>query len=389
MTELLPRPAPPSLGDAGVGALDGVPLRLSPSGFLDARAYTSPGFFDVEMREVLPRSWCFAADTDALARPGDFVATRIGMEPVVVVRDGAGRIRAFSNVCPHRASLICEGSGNCGARLTCPYHGWTFHLDGRLANVTYRSLFDTPVVDDDLRLPELRTAVWERFVFVNVTGDAAPLAEWLGDAAEWFRFHRLSEGICRSRTSTEFPFNWKTFTDNGFDGYHTPFVHAETAERRIDTSGVQMWRGVNGTTSKSHYPWRGEYLARLPTVLDGLEGPWRVGSKVLAIHPHVLLAAMPDGSSFVMWTTPLALERTLVRINTYSPHEVDARAVPPSPEGRTVFDEDVDICLGVNAGMRSRFYRSGPQHRFELQAQHFQRWLMDAVVQVCAELETR
>lgn len=365
--------------------LDGVPLALSPSGFLSARAYTSPGFFDLEMAELFPRSWCFAADLDQLQRPGDFVATRLGYEPVVVVRAADGLLRAFSNVCTHRAALVCEGAGNCGARMTCPYHGWSFNLDGSLANVTYRNSFDTPVVDDELGLPEFRVGVWERFVFVNVTGDAVPLLQWLGDAPEYFAHHRLSGGTCTARRADEFPFNWKTFVDNGFDGYHTPFVHPQTAERRINTSQVDMWRGANSTTSKSYYPWREEYLARLSTVLPGLEGRWRTGSKVMAIHPHVLLAAFPDGSSFISWTTPLTLESTLVRMNSYSPHAEDARATPSAPDGRSVFEEDVDICLGVNAGMKSRFYRPGPQHRFELQAQHFQRWLVELLAQIAVE----
>ena len=125
---------------------DGVVIEPPPDdSFMDPAGYFSQKLFDLEMRIVYPRSWVFVGDLSQLRSPGDYLTETIGTEPVMVVRGRDGELRAFVNVCPHRASTLVEGTGNCGRTLVCPYHGWTFHLDGRLAATPHPRGFVEPV----------------------------------------------------------------------------------------------------------------------------------------------------------------------------------------------------------------------------------------------------
>lgn len=154
------------------------PLTVPDGSFIDPWIYTSSEAYEVELREVFPRSWVLVADLADLREPGDYVTDTIGREPVVVIRGRDGELRAVSNVCTHRASILVEGQGNCGANIVCPYHGWTFGHEGRLTGVSYRRDFVAPIDPDALGLRPVALDTWERWAFVNA-GNAGPLADWL------------------------------------------------------------------------------------------------------------------------------------------------------------------------------------------------------------------
>ena len=138
------------------------------SDFMDPFFYLSDDVFEFDMRKVLPSSWVFVGEISSLQKPGDFITDYIGHEPVVVIVDTDGRIRAFSNVCTHRASLLLEDSGNCGRLIKCPYHAWSFGLDGSLLGVPYQNGFTDKVDKSQLGLIEFRLDIWTRFIFVNI-----------------------------------------------------------------------------------------------------------------------------------------------------------------------------------------------------------------------------
>src|SRR5262249_12467257 len=147
---------------------------------LPPRAYLSPEFFEAELRHAFPRSWVFVANERELAEPGDFVTAEVGTVPLLVVRGEDGVIRALSNVCTHQACLLKnEDGGNTGRSIRCPFHGWAFSLDGQLRNVPRPDGFLGTVDRAQLALREVRLDAWKGLLFVNLSGDAAPLEEWL------------------------------------------------------------------------------------------------------------------------------------------------------------------------------------------------------------------
>lgn len=154
-------------------AIGELPLHEPVLAVTDERS-RSDAVFEVEQRFVLPGAWALVATVSSLATSGDYIATTIGAEAVVVVHGRDGERRALGNVCTHRASLLAQGAGNCGRTLVCPYHGWIFGLDGRLLGVPYRTGFDE-VDQDALGLTTMATAEWGSFIVVDPSGSAGEL----------------------------------------------------------------------------------------------------------------------------------------------------------------------------------------------------------------------
>src|SRR5687768_975058 len=144
--------------------------------------YSDPAVLRLERERIFRRTWQYAGRADQVAEPGAFFTGDLGGVPIVVLRDKDGRLRAFLNVCRHRGSLVCEGEGK-RETLQCPYHAWTYGLDGSL-RAAPRSDREPGFDKSELGLVPVSVEAWGPFVFVNPDADAAPLAETLGELPE-------------------------------------------------------------------------------------------------------------------------------------------------------------------------------------------------------------
>jgi phenylpropionate dioxygenase-like ring-hydroxylating dioxygenase large terminal subunit len=187
--------------------------------------YTDAAVLDVEERRIFRRSWHYAGRTDDVAETGSFFATRAGRVPIVVVRDEEGVLHALLNVCRHRGSLVCEGSGR-RATLQCPYHAWTYGLDGRLLAAP-RANREGGVETEELCLLQLSVDTWGPFVFVNPDPDAEPLAETLEDVPARVAEAGIDVDALRflERSESEQEANWKLCAENFLECYHCPTAH--------------------------------------------------------------------------------------------------------------------------------------------------------------------
>jgi choline monooxygenase len=147
-----------------------------------------------EQDEVFAKSWTFVCHASEVARPGTYATGTVAGEQVVVLRDHAGQLRALSNVCRHRASMLLQGSGTCSRVLRCPYHGWTYQQDGQLAAVPEARGFDD-LDREAVRLPSFQVGEMAGLVFVNLDPQAEPLHGWFGDLDE--RLEPLNIGSLR------------------------------------------------------------------------------------------------------------------------------------------------------------------------------------------------
>src|SRR5258708_2118602 len=155
------------------------PSDLARAATIPARWYTDPAFLKLEQERIFARTWQPAGYISSVANPGDYFACEIQGEPIVVARAKDGILRAFSNVCRHRASLIAEGSGSAGV-LRCPYHAWTYELNGKLlATPEFEGVENWE--RSHICLPQYRVETWGPFVFVNQYPNALPLAEVWGE----------------------------------------------------------------------------------------------------------------------------------------------------------------------------------------------------------------
>jgi len=187
--------------------------------------YSDPEILRLEQARIFRRTWQYACHTGPLAEPGSFVAGRAGDVPVVVVRDAEGSLRAFLNVCRHRGSLLVEGAGRRNS-LQCPYHAWTYALDGSLRTAPRADRepgFDPSV----LSLLPLAVDTWGPFVFVNPDAEAAPLAETLGDLPDLVARAGVDVDALRFRLRSPFALaaNWKVACENFLECYHCQIAH--------------------------------------------------------------------------------------------------------------------------------------------------------------------
>ena len=188
--------------------------------------YTDPAVLRLEQERIFRRSWQYAGRLDETAQPGSFTATRAGDVPVVLVRDEEGTLRAFLNVCRHRGSLVCDGSG-VRKTLQCPYHAWTYGLDGRLVNAPRLEREGDMADTDELGLVQLRLETWGPFAFVNPDAGAAPLTDFLGDVPARVAAAGVDVDALRflERAESECAANWKVCAENYLECYHCPTAH--------------------------------------------------------------------------------------------------------------------------------------------------------------------
>jgi nitrite reductase/ring-hydroxylating ferredoxin subunit len=193
---------------------------------LPPHAYTDPEVWEREVERIFHHDWVCVARADQLPEPGDQLAVDLVGQPIVLTRDEAGRIRALSNVCRHRAMPLVDGRAS-GRRLVCPYHLWSYELDG--------SLHTTPLMEgcvdfdrDDHRLPELAVELWEGFVFVSLAADPEPLGPALEPLRRRIAGYGMGDLVVADTIEFESPWNWKLLVENFMEAYHHLGPHRET-----------------------------------------------------------------------------------------------------------------------------------------------------------------
>jgi Rieske 2Fe-2S family protein len=322
---------------------------------LPAAWYSDAAHFDEERRAVFGTSWTCVGAIDELPAPGAWTAVVSAGAPVLIVRDRGGELRAFLNVCRHRAAPLCDtGDHGTGPLIRCPYHAWLYRLDGSLAKasgVGEPEAFDLA----EHSLTPVGIATWRRWVFVRIAGDRGQLDLGpLARAIDAFRIEELEVEVSEMHVR---PFNWKVLLENYSENYHTPFVHPE-----IDTSSSEDYPMVSD--GPVLYAWdralrpgdvADEQLRA--TLLPGEPGwealatartdrPYDVGS-YLTVWPNLMINVFPD-AVLGMWVDPLAANVTRVERRLYVRPGMasDTRAAIIAAH-RLVHDQDVDICARV------------------------------------------
>lgn len=190
--------------------------------------YTSTDAMQQEMERLWPKVWQWACRIEHVQEPGDFITYDIGRYSVIVTRTEDGRIKAYRNACLHRGTqLKPPASSGAADDLRCPFHGWTWNLDGSLKNIPCR--WDFPhVKDEEYGLPEVRVDTWGGFVFVNLDPDCAPLIDHLGPLAEHFSDRwDLTDRRIRLHIQKELPTNWKAAQEAFLEAYHVYETHSQ------------------------------------------------------------------------------------------------------------------------------------------------------------------
>lgn len=206
------------------------------------RIYTDPDVFDEEITKIFESTWIWVAHESELPKPGSFKSTHVGLQPVIVTKNRKGQINTLLNRCRHRGASICEQKTGVANGFTCPYHAWSYSLDGQLRGIPYPEGYEGVIEKGELSLKKLRTESYGGMVFATFNQDTESLEDFLGDAKLWIdRFMKQGGGYPIKVLGTHrfrFDGNWKIQLENTTDGYHFPIVHrswmasvdAETAD---------------------------------------------------------------------------------------------------------------------------------------------------------------
>jgi len=191
---------------------------------LPQRYFVSSEVFDEEQEKVFSKHWVLVGHQTEIPEAGDYFLREITGESVIVVRDKSGNVRAYYNVCRHRGTRLCEEASGHVAAMQCPYHAWTYGLDGRLIGAPHMDEvrgFDR----NEYSLHSVEVGVWEGFIFVNLANEALPLEEWLAPLSGKFSSWNLAELRSARRVQYDVRANWKLMFENYSECYHCPGVH--------------------------------------------------------------------------------------------------------------------------------------------------------------------
>ena len=322
---------------------------------LPGHFYYEPAIFDHEIEAIFARTWQLAGHLSRLAAPGDYITAEVGDESVIVLRDRAGELRAFYNVCQHRAHRLLEGEGNVKSVITCPYHAWCYGLDGALRNA--RNSDQVAGFDKtQLSLQPLRVETLCGFVFVNLDPDAPDLAEGLAAfEREFLSFDPAPEKLQRAyRKVIDVRANWKNVIENYAECYHCPNAHQSLATAALDMSSyrIHVHEAYHVHTSGNCGQDQGYSFSTA--------GPRGEDFASWLVWPNVVLEYYPGGKLTLFHNKPLGPERTLQVIEWYLP-----QAAPSAMEQEVidfvdvVREEDIPIVESVQRGLHSRGYRQG------------------------------
>jgi Rieske 2Fe-2S family protein len=339
---------------------------------LPAAWYVDPKVYEDERGRVFGQSWQCVGRAEQLASPGDYFVADIAGESLIVTRDADARPHAFYNVCRHRGTRICEAaSGHFQGSIMCPYHAWTYGLDGALKAA--RNMGDVPGFDRaNYPLKEAGIALWEGFVFVNLATDPDPFESVFAPIVGRFVKWNIG-GLRTARTiSYEIKCNWKLIFQNYSECYHCPLVHPQLDKLSPSDSGRNDLIEGPALGGYSEMRVHGTSLTttghsnRAP--LGAVAGEELDRVYYYTIFPSMLLSLHPD-YVMVHYVKPLAIDRTAVECAfLFDPNTMQTPHFDPCDAVQfwdTTNQQDWHVSELTQRGLRSRAYTPGPYSNAE------------------------
>ncbi len=320
---------------------------------IPAAWYTDRRVYELERRAVFGTTWQLAARVDQVRSAGDYVTGEIAGEPIVVIRGADGELRGFHNVCRHHAAAVLTAAQGHASVLRCPYHGWTYGLDGALRGVPeFEGVCDFDKGANGL-VP-LAVETWEQFVFVRLERSGPSVREFLREMAP--QVAKLGLGTFQHVERREYVLacNWKVFVDNYLDGgYHVPHIH----------------KGLGSVLDYSRYTIENfEHFCLQSSPIEADKGDAataavRTGDMAYYywVYPNFMLNWY-EGVMDTNLALPLGVDRTRVIFDFYftrTDAESGERNRQSIAVGERIQREDIDVCESVQRGLGSRTYDTG------------------------------
>jgi choline monooxygenase len=344
------------------------PVMVSTGGALHPSLYLDPELEEREQRLIFERTWQLAGHVSSLRERGSYVTAWAGNQPVLVVRDEDGSLRAFRNVCRHRGSMLLTGSGQCKNAIRCRYHGWTYKLDGTLIGLPEVRAFGNDLDKSALGLFPARVEEWCGLVFVNLDPDAAPFASLVEGLAERLARYNVASLVPFSPYDGEEPANWKVVAENYLDGYHIPIAHPALVRlldyKRYEADIHDHWVWFEAPHRESPTDnWIVRLYSKIVQPMPGLSAEDLRVWRYVFIYPNTILDIYPDQMN--TWQIrPTGVDSTHDHYEAYRPTRNGLRTrVAQRLNLRLntiVAKEDIDLVDNVQRGLATRDYECGP-----------------------------
>ncbi|MEM7471715.1 MAG: ring-hydroxylating oxygenase subunit alpha [Pseudomonadota bacterium] len=350
---------------------------------LKADAYTEPHWFDADAKKILSRSWQWVCHVEKTRDPGSFVTVEIAGQPIAVVRDQTGVLRAFYNVCKHRAHELLSGEG-ITTRIMCPYHAWVYKLDGQLARAPHTEHLEDFALGD-ICLDEVQVEEFCGFVFVNLAREAPSLAQQSGNLETELRHWApdVDSLTFGHRLTYDIKSNWKNIVDNFLECYHCPTAHKDFCDL-VDMDTYKV------TT-------HGMYSSHMADAGGSANSAYDVSNATVKTHavwwlwPTTCLMRYPGRSSMIVLNViPIGPDRTLETydffLETPEPDAMEQDAIRYLDEVLQV--EDIGLVESVQRGMNTPAFSQGRivhdpdgSGKSEHAVHHFHGLVLDAYAQ--------
>ena len=334
---------------------------------LPGRYYTASDILAEEQEKIFARHWICAGRTADLAAAGDCRLVEVAGESLILLRDQGGTPRAFFNICRHRGTRLCTASpARLSETLQCPYHAWTYALDGRLIGAPHMNEaegFDKR----DYPLHAAALAEWEGFVFVSLATDAPPLEETFGPLLGRFTRFRLPRLRSVRRIEYDVGANWKLILQNYSECLHCPTIHPELSTRLPYTSGANdlvegpFLGGYMDIKSPSQSATLSGHACGLP--LGDLSDADRTRAYYYTLFPNMMLSLHPDYAVYyTVWPASPAASRVVCEwmVHPDSPASPEYNLADAVEFWDRTNRQDWDICERSQLGVSSRRYAPGP-----------------------------
>ena len=353
------------------GSLDRVAHSIENANGLPNAHYIDREVFEFERNKLLFGNWAGIGLASDVPEAGDAVPVDFAGLPLLLLRDRDGSIAVFQNTCRHRGMILVEKKCNLRGTIRCPYHSWSYNLDGTLRATPHVGgpglNYDNSLSREELGLFRIRSHVWRDVVFVNVSGHAADFDVHAASLKQ--RWHEHEQQLFHGGTDSSFTFdvasNWKLVVENYCESYHLPWVHPglNSYSRIEDHYHIEELGSFAGQGTRVYRQITDEHGRQFPD-FKGLSEFWHRGAEYISFFPNVLFAAQRD-HAYVILLLPDGPARTLERVELYYAEDLSeshdfAKLKRQNRElWHGVLEEDLFVVEGMQKGRNGLYFDGG------------------------------
>lgn len=338
---------------------------------------------DVEAQEykhIWEKDWVCPGLAAEIPNTGDYLTYSIAGEAIYCIRDKAGAVKTYSNVCRHRMMQLVHGRGN-KSRVVCPYHAWTYSLEGKLIGAGHMDR-SNGFTKSDICLPEIRTEIWNGWIYVTLNADAPSVADSLSALDDVVGRYNMAGYIPVAQQDHVWNTNWKLLTENFMEGYHLPVAHKATVGAWFPVEETVFPEGVfDNFTYQTFQKGRDAKYGLAHPDNTVLEGEWRYTSILPTVFPAHMYVLAPDHLWYLS-LRPREVGHVEVRFGVALAPELHASLDDPETwlmDLGSFFDmvnsEDRDVVEGIYLGSKSSLAAPGPLSWLEREIHDFERYL--------------